>query len=385
VRPQAVPSQKTSPGIFSLLQKDSAARRGVLRLSHGEVQTPVFMPVGTQATVKTISCEELEALGHQIILGNTYHLLLRPGLETVEKAGGLHAFMSWRRNILTDSGGYQVFSLANRRTITEDGAAFTSHVDGARHSLTPESVVAAQLAMGVDIAMCLDECPPYPVAEAMARDMMERTLRWAARCKKAWTDAARPETNLFPIVQGAAYPDMRRESALRTVEMDFPGYAVGGLSVGEPRDVLREMLEASIAVLPEDKPRYLMGVGKPEDILDAVERGVDMFDCVLPTRNGRNGQALTWNGPLNLKNARCRHDSAPIDPSCPCPACARYSRSYLSHLFRSGEYLGPRLASLHNLAFMVDFMRKIRESIERSKFKDFKSGFLKSYRSDESG
>ncbi len=380
----------TTEHIYKLLKKDtsSAARRGVVALSHGTVQTPVFMPVGTQATVKTLSSEDVESLGYEIILANTYHLFLRPGIDMLEQAGGLHKFMSWDRNILTDSGGFQVFSLANRRQITEDGATFSSHVDGARHVLTPENVVQSQLRMGVDVAMCLDECPPYPVTEASARDMMERTLRWANRCRDAWnqwTDEKKlsaPATQLFPIVQGATYPPLRRESAERTIEMDFPGYAIGGLSVGEPRDVLFEMLKSSIAPLPEDKPRYLMGVGKPEDILEAVACGVDMFDCVLPTRNGRNGQALTWSGPRNLRNNRYRTDSGPIDPACSCPVCRRYSRRYLAHLFRSGEYLGLRLASLHNLAFMVDFMRKIRDAIESGSFGEFRTDFLKNYRSD---
>jgi queuine tRNA-ribosyltransferase len=371
------------PSVFQLKSRDRSARRGELRLAHGTVQTPVFMPVGTQATVKTLSSEEVESLGYEIILSNTYHLLLRPGVDLIQSAGGIHKFMSWSRCVLTDSGGYQIFSLANRRDVTEEGVTFASHVDGTRHLLTPENVVGAQRRMGVDIAMCLDECPPYPVSEAVARDMMERTLRWAARCRKFWRENGPSGTQLFPIVQGATYAPLRKESARRTVEMDFPGYAVGGLSVGEPRDVMRDMVEASASELPAEKPRYLMGVGKPEDILEAVERGVDMFDCVLPTRNGRNGQALTWKGPLNLRNNRFRQDPDPIDPDCPCPACRRYSRQYISHLFRAGEYLCLRLVSLHNLAFMVDFMRKIRESIEQSKFAEFKKRFLNEYRPED--
>jgi queuine tRNA-ribosyltransferase len=370
---------------FDLLEKDAstAARRGVLRLSHADVATPVFMPVGTQATVKTLSSEDLETLGYDLILANTYHLYLRPGMDVLEEAGGLHAFMGWKRGILTDSGGFQVFSLAERCRISEEGAAFASHVDGRRHVLTPESVVESQRRMGVDVAMCLDECPPYPVSEAAARDMMERTLRWADRSWTAWRAGAveetRPRPWLFPIVQGATYPDLRRESARRTLERDWPGYAVGGLSVGEPRDIFLEMLEASVSVLPPDRPRYLMGVGKPPDILEAVARGVDMFDCVLPTRNGRNGQALTWQGPRNLRNARYQKDPDPIDPACACPACGRYSRQYLSHLFRAGEQLALRLVSLHNLAFMIDFMRHIQKSIERAEFHEFKTRFFRQY------
>ena len=334
----------------------------------------------TPLSSATLSCEDVESLGYEIILGNTYHLTLRPGIDALEKAGGLHNFMSWSRCLLTDSGGYQVFSLANRREVEEEGVAFSSHVDGSVHRLTPESVLASQCRMGVDVAMCLDECPPYPVSEAVARDMMERTLRWTARAKREWT-AAWPgaSTRLFPIVQGAMFPALREESAERTVEMDFPGYAVGGLSVGEPREILGEMISASAARLPAAKPRYLMGVGKPEDILTAVEKGMDMFDCVLPTRNGRNGQALTWDGPVNLRNAACREDAGPIDPECSCAACRRYSRRYLCHLFRAGEYLALRLVSLHNLAFMIDFMRQIRRAIEKSKFRDFKARFLSRY------
>ncbi len=386
VRRRVPAKREQGKGIFRVLARDTstAARRGELRLAHGTVQTPVFMPVGTQATVKTLSSEDLESLGYDIILANTYHLYLRPGVDLLESSGGLHAFMSWNRCLLTDSGGFQVFSLSNRRQISEEGVTFSSHVDGARHLFTPEGVVRAQLRMGVDVAMCLDECPPYPVSEAAARDMMERTLRWAARCKAEWERAGekngRARTQLFPIVQGATYPDLRRESVRRTLELDLPGYAVGGLSVGEPRDVLLEMLEASVAGLPSDRPRYLMGVGKPEDLLEAVERGVDMFDCVWPTRNGRNGQAMTWKGPRNLRGSRYRADPGPIDPDCPCLACRRYSRRYLSHLFRAGEYLALRLVSLHNLAFMIDFLRQIQKSIENSNFAVFKKRFLEEYR-----
>jgi queuine tRNA-ribosyltransferase len=370
---------------FSLLSKDGRARRGRLQLAHGTVETPVFMPVGTQACVKTLTSEDLESLGAEIILANTYHLWLRPGMDLLERTGGLHAFMSWNRNLLTDSGGFQVFSLANRRDVDEEGVSFSSHVDGSRHRLTPENVVQAQLKMGVDVAMCLDECPPYPTAEGEAREMMERTLRWAERAKKEWDKGDNMHgqdaraTLLFPIVQGSTFPVLRRESARRTVAMDFPGYAVGGLSVGEPRDLMLAMLEESVAELPEDKPRYLMGVGDPADWIEAVARGVDMVDCVLPTRNGRNGQALTWDGPVNLRKNQFREDAGPLDPECLCPVCRRYSRRYLAHLFRANEYTALRLLSLHNLAFMLDSTRQIRASIEEGRFNDFKTRFLARY------
>jgi queuine tRNA-ribosyltransferase len=362
---------------FTLLAENGGARRGRLQLAHGTVETPVFMPVGTQATVKTLTADDLHGIGAEIILANTYHLWLRPGIDFLGRAGGLHKFMSWDRCVLTDSGGFQVFSLANHRDVDEDGVTFTSHVDGARHRLTPENVVQAQLKMGVDVAMCLDECPPYPTSEPEAREMMERTLRWAARAKKEWAGA--PSTRLFPIVQGSTFPSLRRESARRTVEMDFPGYAVGGLSVGEPRDVLLAMLEESIAALPKEKSRYLMGVGDPVEWIEAVARGVDMVDCVLPTRNGRNAQALTWDGPLNLRNGRFREDFSPPDAECGCATCRRYTRAYIAHLFRAGEYTALRLLSLHNLAFMLDFTRRIRTSIETGNFLEFKARFLARY------
>jgi queuine tRNA-ribosyltransferase len=392
---------------FSVRGGATGPRTGTLNLRHGPVRTPVFMPVGTQGTVKTLSWEDLESLGYGLLLANTYHLLLRPGPELLESAGGLHRFTGWNRGFLTDSGGFQVFSLANRRRVSEEGVEFTSHVDGARKALTPENVMEAQWRMGVDIAMCLDECPAYPSGETEIREMMERTLRWAARAKTTWMERLKDGTRdgenersrarvpqsphpslspslrsprLFPIVQGGTYPALRRESARRTVELDFPGYAVGGLSVGEPRETLGELLDASVSSLPADRPRYLMGVGRPEDVLTAVEHGIDMMDCVWPTRNGRNGQAMTWDGPRNLRNARYRDEDRPLDPDCGCPVCLRYTRRYLSHLFRAGEYLGLRLLSLHNLAFMIDFLRRIEESIDASNFLDFKARFLVRYR-----
>jgi len=365
--------------MFDLVCTDGGARAGVLRLAHATVETPVFMPVGTQACVKTLISEDLEDLGYQLILGNTYHLWLRPGIDLLERAGGLHSFMAWNRGLLTDSGGFQVFSLANRRDVSEEGVTFTSHVDGTRHRLTPETVFDAQRRMGVDIAMCLDECPPYPTGLSEARDMMERTLRWALRARNVWEKTATNTTRLFPIVQGSTFDSLRRESAERTVAMDFPGYALGGLSVGEPRDLLGPMIDASVSVLPPNKPRYLMGVGRPEDMLEAVARGVDMFDCVWPTRNGRNGQALTFQGPFNLRTNACREDSRPLDETCDCPVCRRYSRRYLAHLFRAGEYSALRLLSLHNLAFMLHFTRRMRQAIVSGTFVSFKEEFLKGY------
>jgi queuine tRNA-ribosyltransferase len=362
---------------FTLLSESGGARRGRLTLAHGPVETPVFMPVGTQATIKALDVRDMEELGAEIMLANTYHLWLRPGVDLLEASGGLHGFMTWKRNLLTDSGGFQVFSLSNHRVVDEDGVTFTSHTDGAQHRLTPENVVGAQKRMGVDIAMCLDECPPYPTSEADARAMMERTLRWAERAKAAWGGDAR--TLVFPIAQGSTFPDMRRESARRTAALGFPGNAVSGLSVGEPQDVMLTMLEHSLSELPKDKPRYLMGVGDPVDIVESIARGVDMFDCVLPTRNGRNGQALTWEGPLNLRNNRFRTDQGPVDPECGCPVCKRHSRAYLAHLFRAGEYTALRLLSLHNLAFMLEFTRRIRVSIEEGNFSSFKDRFLARY------
>ncbi|MBV9079762.1 MAG: tRNA guanosine(34) transglycosylase Tgt [Elusimicrobia bacterium] len=363
----------------------SKARAGVLQTAHGPVETPVFMPVGTQGTVKTLGSEDLQAMGSQIILSNTYHLFLRPGLDVLKKAGGLHSFMAWPGAILTDSGGYQVFSLAMRCKQSEEGVEFQSHVDGARHHLTPEITTNFQLDIGADVAMCLDDCPPYPSLEAEARASMEKTLRWAERCRRTYLDrvpeGTGPRQHLFAITQGASFPEMRKESAERTVEMDFPGYAVGGLGLGESKSLFHELLEASLAPMPEDAPRYLMGIGQPEDLWEGVARGVDMFDCVLPTRNGRNGQAFTSIGKVNVPNARHREDFAPLDPSCACPVCGRYTRAYLCHLFRAGELLGPRLVTLHNLWFMLGLMRSIRSSIIHGNFLSAKSDFLRRYQS----
>jgi queuine tRNA-ribosyltransferase len=376
---------------FQITHRDQAtkARAGLLQTAHGPVETPVFMPVGTQGTVKTLGSEDLAAMDAGIILSNTYHLFLRPGLDILLQAGGLHRFMAWNRAILTDSGGYQVFSLAARCKQSEEGVEFQSHVDGVRRSLTPEIATSFQLDIGADIAMCLDDCPPYPSLESDARDSMEKTLRWAERCRRTYDAhlSAHPVAGvpqlLFGIVQGASFLDMRRESAKRTAEIGFPGYAVGGLGIGEPKELMWQMLEASVEPMPEAAPHYMMGIGQPEDMWDGVERGIDMFDCVLPTRNGRNGQGFTSVGKVNIANARYRDDFSPLDPDCPCPVCASYTRAYLCHLFRAGELLGPRLVTLHNLWFMLRLLRSIRASIIHGNFLSAKTEFLRKYRAGE--
>lgn len=371
---------------FSVSHRDpsSKARAGTLVTPHGTIETPVFMPVGTQASVKTMASTEIEEMGYGILLANTYHLFLRPGLETLQKAGGLHSFMSWPKAILTDSGGFQVLSLAARCQMSEEGVDFSSHVDGTRCRLTPEITTDFQLGIGADIAMCLDHCPPYPSLESDARAGMEQTLRWAWRCKKSYETWLRQHPNggssvqplLFAITQGASFPAMRRESSRRTVEMEFPGYAIGGLGVGESKKEMWEFLEASLEPLPEDRPRYLMGIGQPEDMWEGVERGVDMFDCVLPTRNGRNGQGFTSVGRINVTNAVYKEDFSPLDPDCSCLTCAHYSRSYLCHLFRAGELLAPRLVTLHNLSYMISLLRRIRQSIVSGDFQKEKRDFF---------
>ena len=379
----------TSP--FQITHRDTAskARAGILQTAHGPVETPVFMPVGTQGTVKTLGAEDLTAMGAGIILSNTYHLFLRPGLDILKNAGGLHKFMAWPKAILTDSGGYQVFSLAARCRQSEEGVEFQSHVDGVRRSLTPETATSFQLEIGADIAMCLDDCPPYPSLEADARESMEKTLRWAKRCRAAYDRflaehpaPAAPQL-LFGIAQGASFLEMRKESTQRMVEIGFPGYAVGGLGIGETKELMWQMLEASLAPMPDAAPHYMMGIGQPEDMWDGVERGVDMFDCVLPTRNGRNGQGFTSVGKVNIANARYREDFSPLDPDCPCPTCASYTRAYLCHLFRAGELLGPRLVTLHNLWFMLRLLRSIRTSIIHDHFHSAKTEFLRKYRAGD--
>jgi queuine tRNA-ribosyltransferase len=368
---------------FSLIKKDSAssARLGKITTSHGEVKTPVFMPVGTQATVKTLSPEDLVGLGAEIILSNTYHLFLRPGHELIREFGGLHGFMNWNRPILTDSGGFQVFSLAELRKITEEGVTFQSHVDGgAKHFITPEVAIEIQEALGADIIMAFDECIPYPATRDYAQESLERTLRWARRCAAAKRDTGQA---LFGIVQGGMYPDLRKRSADALVDIGFDGYAIGGLSVGETKPVMYEMIEASVPVLPEDKPRYLMGVGTPEDLLEGVERGIDMFDCVMPTRNGRNGTFFTSFGKVVIRNAQYEKDKLPIDPECGCYTCRNFSRAYLRHLYNAGEILALRLGTIHNLFFYLNLMRGVRSSIERGRFTEFKKEVLSKRSAEE--
>ena len=364
---------------FELIKKDSRtkARLGKIKTDHGEIQTPIFMPVGTKATVKTMKTDELKNLKAQIILGNTYHLYLRPGTEVIEKAGGLHKFMNWDGPILTDSGGFQVFSLANIRNIVEEGVEFRSHIDGSKQFLTPEKSMAIQHVLGSDIMMCFDECAPYPSSYDYIKNSMERTSRWAERCKAYHND--KEDQALFGIVQGGMYKDLRKISAQDLVSLDFPGYAVGGLSVGEPLKLMNEILDYTSDYLPENKPRYLMGVGTPDYLFEAVERGIDMADCVLPTRIARNGTLMTSKGRLVIKNARYKDDFSKPDDECDCEVCQNYSRAYLRHLFNVDEILGLRLATIHNLHFLIHLMEEIRKSIANDYFLEFKSDFYKKY------
>jgi len=373
---------------FSVLKKDrsSEARAGKLQLAHGTVETPIFMPVGTQGTVKTLSPAELEDIGAQIILGNTYHLYLRPGQDLIKQAGGLHKFMNWHRPILTDSGGYQVFSLAELRRIREEGVTFQSHLDGSYHDFSPESVVYTQRCLGSDIMMVLDECTPYPCSLKQAIDSNELTLRWSKRSLKAF-QLTEPiygyEQTIFAIVQGSTYKEVRQHSAKELVELEFPGYAIGGLSVGEPKDIMYEMTAVCTEILPREKPRYLMGVGKPEDIVEAIGLGVDMFDCVMPTRNGRKGTVFSRNGVLVVKNATFKNDFQPIDPECGCYTCQNFSRAYIRHLFKAEEILGMRLASLHNLHFYLELVTMAREAILADNYLNWKKEFLERYFAEE--
>jgi queuine tRNA-ribosyltransferase len=352
---------------FDIEKSCGSARAGRLITPHGEIETPGFMPVGTVASVKGVAQDILEELGVQILLGNTYHLYLRPGVETIRKSGGLHGFMSWPRAILTDSGGFQVFSLNELRRVTEEGVTFRSHLDGSAHFFSPESAIAAQMGLGADIIMALDECTEYPADFARARASMELTLRWAERSKRYFEDHKRevPSSTqaLFGIVQGGMDRALRKESAERTIEIGFPGYAIGGLSVGEPRELTREIVESTLEHLPADKPRYLMGVGTPEEIVEYSSLGVDMMDCVLPTRAARHGLLFTSQGKLSIKQARYSQDQGPLDPNCACRVCQRYSRAYLRHLYASNEVLAQVLNTIHNLSFYLDTMRRVRHSI----------------------
>jgi queuine tRNA-ribosyltransferase len=353
---------------FELHNVDGAARRGRLRFDRGTVETPVFMPVGTYGTVKAMTPENLRDTGAEIILGNTFHLMLRPGTTVIKLHGDLHDFMNWDGPILTDSGGFQVWSLAERRTITEEGVTFASPVDGDRIFMGPEESMAVQRDLGSDIVMAFDECTPYPATEREAADSMRLSMRWAKRSREAFGD--NPNA-LFGIVQGGIYEDLRRESAEALRGIGFHGYAIGGLAVGEPEDERNAVLEFTTPLLPEDSPRYLMGVGRPEDIIEAVRRGVDMFDCVMPTRNARNGFYFTRKGTLKIRNARFREDTRPIDPECGCPTCQGYSRAYLKHLERCNEMLGAHLATMHNLWFYQDLMRGMRAAIEAGEYEEW--------------
>jgi len=355
----------------------SAARAGLLHTPHGDVPTPVFIPVGTQATVKTVSPDELRQAGATIVLANTYHLYLRPGPDVVAELGGLHRFMGWDGPILTDSGGFQVFSLAANRQVSEEGVTFRSHIDGSLHLFTPERVIEAQEKLGADIVMPLDECTPYPCSYEEAREAHRRTLRWAERSRKAHR---RPDQALFGIVQGSVYPDLRRESAETLAGMDFPGYAIGGLSVGEPKEAMHAMLEVCVPLLPREKPRHLLGVGSPEDFFEGVARGMDMFDCVLATRIARHGALLVREGRLNIHNAAYARDPRPIEEGCACYTCRHFSRAYLRHLFQSQETLGLRLATLHNLHFLFHLLADIRRSILDGTFLTLKEEFLATFR-----
>ncbi len=360
---------------------DCAARRATLRLPHATVETPVFMPVGTQGTVKAMTWEEVGELGFRIVLGNTFHLYLRPGSERVARLGGLHRFVGWDGAMLTDSGGYQVFSLKDLRKITEEGVTFRSTLDGSSHAFTPETVMRIEHELGADIIMAFDECPPYPATYEYARDSMERTHRWAERCLAAHTAASTGQL-LFGIVQGGVYDDLRAESAQAISALPFPGIAVGGVSVGEPPEEMRRVVEQTLPLLPTDRPRYLMGVGTPDDILDAVVEGVDMFDCVLPTRLGRTGALYTSRGRVNIDNTRWTDEQGPVDPDCGCRVCRRHSGAYLRHLHRTNEILGSRLATYHNLAFYARLMTDIRAAIETDSLLEMRAARKKTWQNN---
>jgi queuine tRNA-ribosyltransferase len=373
---------------FQVTHTDGRARRGRMRTAHGDVETPAFMPVGTQGAVKGVVHRDLESLGAEILLSNTYHLYLRPGDDLIARRGGLHRFIGWEKPILTDSGGYQVFSLAARRTVDEQGAHFRSHLDGSAHLLTPEKAADIQAQLGSDIAMVLDECLAHPSGADEARASMQRTLRWACRGRDRFLAlrdglvpgviVSNPGQAQFGIVQGSVFPELREESARQTVEIGFEAYAIGGLSVGEPPAVMYEMVSRTTPALPADRPRYLMGTGTPEDLVESVARGIDLFDCVLPTRNARNGQLFTSDGRINIKNARYAEDDGPLDPACGCYTCRTCSRAYLRHLFMAGEINSSTLNTLHNLNFYLDTLRRIRDAIAFGRFESFRLEFHQS-------
>ncbi|ASA97842.1 MULTISPECIES: tRNA guanosine(34) transglycosylase Tgt [Anoxybacillus] len=357
--------------------KQTGARLGILHTPHGSFETPMFMPVGTLATVKTLSPEELKEMGAGVILSNTYHLWLRPGHEIVKEAGGLHSFMNWDRGILTDSGGFQVFSLSEFRRIEEEGVYFRNHLNGDKLFLSPEKAMEIQNALGSDIMMAFDECPPYPATYEYMKRSVERTSRWAERCLKAHQ---RPnEQGLFGIVQGGEFGDLRKQSAQDLVSLDFPGYAVGGLSVGEPKEVMNRVLEFTTPLLPANKPRYLMGVGSPDSLIDGAIRGIDMFDCVLPTRIGRNGTVMTSEGRVVIKNAKYARDFTPLDPNCDCYTCRNYTRAYIRHLIKCDETFGIRLTSYHNVYFLIKLMEQVRQAIREDRLGDFREQFFEQY------
>ena len=366
---------------FSLHATDGKARTGSIAMQRGEIRTPAFMPVGTAATVKAMKPEAVRGTGADIILGNTYHLMLRPGAERVTRLGGLHTFMNWPRPILTDSGGYQVMSLSELRKLTEQGVEFRSHLDGSKHMITPERSMEIQRLLGSDIVMAFDECPRADRPRDEIAESMELSMRWAKRSREGFDSGADHASRaaLFGIQQGALHEDLRRISAEKLIDIGFDGYAVGGLAVGEGQEAMFGVLDYAPDMLPKDRPRYLMGVGKPDDLVGAVERGIDMFDCVLPTRSGRNGQAFTWNGPLNLRNARFAEDTGPLDDRCQCPVCTTYSRAYIHHLVKSGEMLGAMLVTEHNLSFYQALMQGMRNAIAGGRFASFASDFRRDY------
>ncbi|MDD0852755.1 tRNA guanosine(34) transglycosylase Tgt [Halobacteriovorax sp. GB3] len=366
---------------YTEVAKSGNARAGVIKTAHGEIQTPIFMPVGTRASVKCMWGHELEELGAQIILGNTYHLYLRPGHELIEQVGGgLHGFMNWNKPILTDSGGYQVFSLSAINKLSEEGVTFQSHIDGSYHLISPEKSMEIQKALGSDIVMAFDECPALPATKEKLRESMELTLRWAKRCKDY---ELKEHQRLFGIIQGGLHFDLRSECMERLKEMDFPGFALGGLSVGEKNDEMVEFLDNFVHTMPDEKPRYLMGVGKPLDVLNGIRAGLDMFDCVLPTRNARNGQFLTSHGPISIKKEKFKFDTLPPDPECECKVCKNYSRSYIRHLFNVGEYLAGQMISYHNLHFYLNMVKEAREAIIADKFDEYYTNFYNKYSSNE--
>jgi len=362
--------------------KTTRARAGVIQTVHGKVETPIFMPVGTQGTVKSLTPEELLSAGAQIILGNTYHLYLRPGCDVIKQFNGLHRFMNWSGPILTDSGGFQIFSLARLAKISEEGVTFQSHIDGSRHLLTPEKAVEVQTCLGSDVIMCLDHCIQYPAEREPTRQALEITTRWAERCKVAWQGRANGHSALFGIVQGGMFKDLREASSEALVAQGFEGFAIGGLSVGEPVETMLDIADFTLPRLPDEKPKYIMGTGTPENLIELVALGADMFDCVLPTRNARNGQVFSQQGTLNISNAKYRHDTDPLEPGCDCYTCRNYSRAYLRHLYMAKELLAYRLNTLHNVYFFLNLMKQVREAIIKDEFESFRENF---YRNRKNG